>query len=315
MVDVVKAPRGAWSMPMKVDLGDARRKEMPMKVGIGDLDPTPSSSFSTNAPAENDLEPFEDSSQVDISFMEEDEEEAEEAAYYPGLWGTQERWDESQVFWPPCHEEAWCASGPWGAHGPQDAWYPHGQLVHGHFVAAAAQLLASGMHPGCWAPRPRGAARARPARAQAAAAEPKAEPKAASRAAKERGRAAAERESVVMPGEATTIMMRNLPNKYTRDSLLELLAEEGFAGLYDLARWRILARGLQHAGGPGLCLCQPRQPCACEALRGTFRWVLWLDRCRWEPEGLQGVVERRRAGSRGTRGAIQEQPGDALVRA
>jgi len=32
----------------------------------------------------------------------------------------------------------------------------------------------------------------------------------------------------------TTIMMRNIPNNYTREMLIELVSSEGFAGLYDL---------------------------------------------------------------------------------
>merc|ERR1719387_2044578 len=34
-------------------------------------------------------------------------------------------------------------------------------------------------------------------------------------------------------GEPTTVMMRNIPNRCTAISLLELLAEQGFQGLYD----------------------------------------------------------------------------------
>lgn len=34
-------------------------------------------------------------------------------------------------------------------------------------------------------------------------------------------------------GSRTTVMLRNVPNNYSRSMLLELLDEEGFAGLYD----------------------------------------------------------------------------------
>lgn len=208
---------------MKVGLSDERRKDMPMKVDLGDLHPTPGSSFSTNA---SDLHPTPSSSfstnasvenGLDFSFMEEEVD----GACYQGPWSRQARWHESQIPWPSCHEDLWGMSG-----GPQSAWYPHGQ-----FVGAAAQLLASGAQPGCWAPRAQGAARSRQARPQASATAAS-EARAAFRAAKEK--ATAEKESVVRPEEATTIMMRNLPNKYTKCLLLEIMADEGFAGLYDL---------------------------------------------------------------------------------
>merc|ERR1740123_2226645 len=40
-------------------------------------------------------------------------------------------------------------------------------------------------------------------------------------------------EHVVQDGERTTVMLRNLPNDYTRDMLLALLDKEGFQGKYN----------------------------------------------------------------------------------
>lgn len=227
-------PRGELLLPMKVDLGDERRKEMQALRGAAkvSLVPAPScgllsagGSLEDSGP-EDGATPLEGSSQVDLSFLEEVDgawcpEEEVDPALAAEAWASEARWDEAQLCWLSCHEEAW--GGAWWAHAP-----------HGHFGGAAAQLLASGLHPACWAAQwPQGAASARPARPQAGT--PAATPsKAASKAAKAKARAAVERESATKPDEATTVMMRNLPNKYTRDSLLELLAGEGFAGLYDL---------------------------------------------------------------------------------
>jgi len=41
--------------------------------------------------------------------------------------------------------------------------------------------------------------------------------------------------AVVPPGQRTTVMLRNLPLRYTREMLMHLIDSEGFAGLYDFA--------------------------------------------------------------------------------
>lgn len=73
----------------------------------------------------------------------------------------------------------------------------------------AGTSVGAGGDSGLWTPAPWGGDRAATGAARASASAPTA------------------------PGERTTVMLRNLPNNYTRGILLELLDAEGFQGRYD----------------------------------------------------------------------------------
>merc|ERR1719436_1101361 len=49
-------------------------------------------------------------------------------------------------------------------------------------------------------------------------------------------------------GSPTTVMMRNIPNDYTRDDLCNLLNGQGFRGIYDFV---YLPRDFRRGGGFG----------------------------------------------------------------
>jgi len=103
-----------------------------------------------------------------------------------------------------------------------------------------------------------------------------------------------------LDGPRTTVMLRNLPDGFTREGLLHLLDSEGFAGKYDFAYLPVdfdTLTGLNHA------FVNLVSPAEAERLRehleGFSGWavqsdnvcsVAWNDR----QQGLPALVERYR---------------------
>merc|ERR1719183_2274407 len=76
----------------------------------------------------------------------------------------------------------------------------------------------------------------------------------------------------------TTVMLRNLPNRYTRAMLLELLDEEGFAGRYNFV---YLPIDFKTHCGLGYAFVDLHEPEVAEQLRQHFegfsRWCMQSD--------------------------------------
>jgi len=98
----------------------------------------------------------------------------------------------------------------------------------------------------------------------------------------------------------TTCMIRNLPNDYTRDMLVELLNDQGFFGLYDLI---YLPADFKTWAGLGYAFVNFTAPVHAQQARATLngfkRWriksVKVCDVCWGEPlQGLASHIERYR---------------------
>lgn len=102
-------------------------------------------------------------------------------------------------------------------------------------------------------------------------------------------------------GGLTTVMLRNLPNRYTRAMLLEMLDEEGFAGKYDFV---YLPIDFKTHNGLGYAFVDLSLPEHAERLRTHFtgfsRWCMQSDKIctvSWshpEQQGLSAHINRYR---------------------
>jgi len=98
----------------------------------------------------------------------------------------------------------------------------------------------------------------------------------------------------------TTLMLRNLPNDYTRDMLLDLLDCQGFCGVYDFI---YLPIDFNRLAGLGYAFVNCVSPATAEAMReqlqGFDQWCVSsqkvCDVCWGDPlQGLEAHVERYR---------------------
>jgi hypothetical protein len=99
----------------------------------------------------------------------------------------------------------------------------------------------------------------------------------------------------------TTVMLRNLPNRYTRSMLLTMLDEEGFEGKYDFV---YLPIDFKTHSGLGYAFVDLNLPGDAEKLRRHFegfsRWSLQSDKIctvSWshpEQQGLNAHIKRYR---------------------
>lgn len=102
------------------------------------------------------------------------------------------------------------------------------------------------------------------------------------------------------PGELTTVMLRNLPNNYTRAMLCELLDSEGFARQYD---FMYLPIDFKSRASLGYAFVNLVSPSVAERFRDTFNgYSKWLLPSRkvcgvnWSGphQGLAAHIERYR---------------------
>merc|ERR1712185_366356 len=100
--------------------------------------------------------------------------------------------------------------------------------------------------------------------------------------------------------ERTSVMMRNLPNNFTRQMLLELLETEGFTGCFDFV---YLPIDFHSGSGLGYAFLNLATPDAAEAFRAHFtgfnKWRMASDKiCQvtWSDsiQGLQAHIDRYR---------------------
>jgi hypothetical protein len=111
---------------------------------------------------------------------------------------------------------------------------------------------------------------------------------------------AAERKVCLPDGPLTTVMMRNLPNDYSREMLVELLESEGFMGMFDLL---YLPIDFQSSSGLGYAFVNLVTPKIAERFLQRFtgfnNWsmtsekvcvVTWSDSL----QGLSAHIERYR---------------------
>jgi len=103
-----------------------------------------------------------------------------------------------------------------------------------------------------------------------------------------------------VPDFQTTVMLRNLPNNYTRRMLLELIDSEGFAGLYDFV---YLPIDFNSQAGLGYAFVNLLSPLDAQRFwkhfDGFSRWVLPSDKVcllNWSSphQGLADHIERYR---------------------
>jgi len=74
---------------------------------------------------------------------------------------------------------------------------------------------------------------------------------------------------------ATTVMMRNLPNNYTREMLVSLIKKEGFGGQYDFLYLPIDFRSKAAYGYAFVNLVSHSEACRfCDTFRGFSRWAI-----------------------------------------
>lgn len=106
--------------------------------------------------------------------------------------------------------------------------------------------------------------------------------------------------SSALPGERTTIMLRNIPNNYNRDMVLELLDAEGFATRYDFV---YLPMDFHRTAGLGYAFVNLVSVSTAEEMKSHFHgftaWKLASQKvCEvaWgEPlQGLEAHIERYR---------------------
>lgn len=99
----------------------------------------------------------------------------------------------------------------------------------------------------------------------------------------------------------TTVMIRNLPNSYTRDMLLELLDSEGFAGRYDFVYLPIDFTSAVNLGYSFVDLIAPADATTfMEHFTGFSNWSVGSDKVcvvSWSSphQGLEQHVERYRS--------------------
>lgn len=103
------------------------------------------------------------------------------------------------------------------------------------------------------------------------------------------------------PSGLTTVMLRNLPNRYTRAMLLEMLDEEGFGGQYDFV---YLPIDFKTHNGLGYAFVDLSLPVHAERLRTHFegfsRWCMQSDKIctvSWshpEQQGMSAHINRYR---------------------
>jgi hypothetical protein len=99
----------------------------------------------------------------------------------------------------------------------------------------------------------------------------------------------------------TTLMLRNLPNQYTRDMLVEMLNKEGFAGKYNLV---YLPIDFKTHAGLGYAFVDVTTPSEADRMRQYFegfsRWALRSEKIcsvSWshpEQQGLDAHIRRYR---------------------
>lgn len=100
--------------------------------------------------------------------------------------------------------------------------------------------------------------------------------------------------------ERTTVMLRNLPTQYDRSMLMQLLDDEGFAGLYDFVYLPMDFRGSVCFGYGFINFANPQAAeCFRQQLNGFSRWSVDSDKIAevsWsEPlQGLEHHIERYR---------------------
>lgn len=106
--------------------------------------------------------------------------------------------------------------------------------------------------------------------------------------------------AIRIPGERTTVMLRNLPNNYTRAMLLTLVEAEGFAGKYDFVYLPIDFGSQAGLGYTFINFVTPGDALRCFAVfEGFSNWVLPSDKVcsvTWgmPHQGLQSHIERYR---------------------
>jgi len=98
----------------------------------------------------------------------------------------------------------------------------------------------------------------------------------------------------------TTVMLRNLPEGYTRDVLMDLLDKEGYAGLYDFLYMPMNFRTKAAFGYAFVNIVSPGEACRFfEQFNGFTRWGVQTDKicdASWSQihQGLAVHIERYR---------------------
>mmetsp|Transcript_37866 Transcript_37866/g.81971 ORF Transcript_37866/g.81971 Transcript_37866/m.81971 type:complete len:278 (-) Transcript_37866:145-978(-) len=101
-------------------------------------------------------------------------------------------------------------------------------------------------------------------------------------------------------GTRTTVMLRNLPNDYSREMLLALLDDEGFAGSYDFVYYPVDFHRWAGFGYAFVNMVSPAEAMRVrQVMQGFSRWEVpsqkVIDVCWGNPlQGLAACVERYR---------------------